>query len=75
MDPMTALGGLSGGGGSPQIGGASGPAVSGSNGQFHSDLSNKGDFIVGGSKNDTLTTVLMIGGALVALWILFGKKK
>ncbi len=53
-------------------GGNAGPATSGSNGQFWTDVTN-GDFIVGGSKNNWLPALIVAGCGAAAWWI-FGKK-
>ena len=53
-------------------GGNAGPATSGSNGQFWTDVTN-GDFIVGGSKINWLPALIVAGCGAAAWWI-FGKK-
>lgn len=62
-------------GGMPKeiTGGNAGPATSGSNGQFWTDISN-GDFVVGGSKNNTLTIILAVALTGAVAWYFFKKK-
>lgn len=71
MDPAS----LMAGGSMPKevTGGNAGPATSGSNGQFWTDMTN-GDFIVGGSKNGTFTTLAIIAGLGVVVWLFLKKK-
>lgn len=79
MTAMAALGALSaaqGGGGMPSVtGGAAGPATSGSEGSFWTDITN-GDFIMGGGSKSGINTAVMVTAIVVAgvvLWLISKK--
>lgn len=61
-------------GGMPQqvTGGNAGPATSGSDGSFWTDISN-GDFIIGGSKNSAFMTITIAGLVGVCIWLYLRK--